>query len=284
MKVSSRLFAPVFNAPDLDIYYGQEIIGNERKYGRLKLDEWGQIDEVAGHVFPGEILTVKEKVYNRVLGRDVYKVIGDNEFYQSEKTSYYVDGIFFNADEGVNSDRFPLLSKEEVLANLEVFSSSNAPYVWGGMNLDGCPMVLDEYVFDFDTDLEMRKAIGAGFDCSGMIYSAHKNPNGPRNTSQMVMAGRSIDIEGKSFDEILSIIQPLDIIVWRGHVLIFLRDDGTCVDSRWDGPDVWGGVRVSSFDEVVLYLNSIGRFPINEFNEDNLKTGFVIKRDVYNYK
>lgn len=284
MKVSSRLFAPVFNAPDLDIYYGQRIVESEKKYSSLKLDEWGQIDEVACHVFPREILSVKERIYNEVLGRDVYRVIGDNQFYQSEKTSYYVDSVFFELDDGENLGRFPLLSKEEVLANLQGFASSNASYIWGGMNSGGCPMILDKYVFDFATDLEMKKAIGAGFDCSGLIYSAHRNPSAPRNTSQMVVAGSSIDIEGRSFDEILSMIQPLDIIVWRGHVLIFLKDDGTCVDSRWDGPDLSGGVRISSFDQVVSYLNSLGRFPVNEFDASNLKTGFVIKRDVYRYK
>ena len=65
-----------------------------------------------------------------------------------------------------------------------------------------------------------------GVDCSGLIYWA-SNGYTPRNTSWLVDYGTPLDIGGKSLNQIIPMLEPLDIIVWRGHMMVLYDDDHT---------------------------------------------------------
>ena len=69
-----------------------------------------------------------------------------------------------------------------------------------------------------------------GVDCSGLLREANKG-NTPRNTRQLLTVGNPVDIEGLTMDQIISKVQPLDIIVRDGHVVIILDQD-RAIESR----------------------------------------------------
>lgn len=284
MLISSVSCPPVFSTPDIHKLYGQALDDKDNViFTELDLDSYGQIDPIVGRVFPSELLDVIEIIHSEVLKRDIFRVVGSNPFYHLPDAECYVDSAFFAEDSGSNRERFRPRSKEEVLIELIKISDMSLPYVWGGTSDVGCKEMLDVYQFEFETHLELQKVIGQGFDCSGLIYFAHGNPFEPRNTSQMIESGHALDIYGRNKYEILNMIEPLDIIVWKGHVMIVITGDGMCLESRWFSPTEPGGIMVSSFFEIYDYIVSLGRKPVNELNELNSKSGFMVRRGVFNY-
>ena len=69
-----------------------------------------------------------------------------------------------------------------------------------------------------------------GLDCSGLIYQA-TNGSTPRNTSSLIQYGTGLKISGKNDTAIYQMLKPLDLIVWKGHVIIVL-DNNTIIESK----------------------------------------------------
>jgi hypothetical protein len=65
-----------------------------------------------------------------------------------------------------------------------------------------------------------------GVDCSGLIYWA-SNGVTSRNTSWLVQDDTRLSIVGKSLEQITGMLEPLDIIVWKGHMMVVLDDEHT---------------------------------------------------------
>jgi len=119
--------------------------------------------------------------------------------------------------------------------------SIGSPYVWGG-NLQGGVAELIELFYGGEVPAAARRQLTlAGLDCSGLLYQATGGWT-PRNTSQLVSYGQAVPVAGKSADAISRLVEPLDLLVWSGHVVIVL-DQNTVIESRLEcGKQGRGGV------------------------------------------
>jgi hypothetical protein len=117
----------------------------------------------------------------------------------------------------------------------------------------------------------------AGVDCSGLLYEA-TNGFTPRNTFSLVEYGRSVPIAGLDPVKIVERLEPLDLIVWSGHVMIVL-DRERLIESRLDSGGKGGGVRVRPLREALAELMK-GRVPLDDYKAvtANWEKGFVIRR------
>jgi len=109
-----------------------------------------------------------------------------------------------------------------------------------------------------------------GLDCSGLIYEA-TNAYSPRNTHQLVNFGEPVEIKGLTASKIKSILKPLDIIVWKGHVVVVF-DENTTIESSHSANGVTKKDLLSSLSKLMQK-----RSPENKWNDNN-KNSFVIRR------
>lgn len=102
-------------------------------------------------------------------------------------------------------------------------------YLWGGNWAQGIPEILEFY-----PALSTEDDLCKGIDCSGLLFQA-TNGFTPRNTSELISYGKEISVDQE--------IKPLDMLVWKGHVIFVLNSQET-IESR-SGK----GVVVSSFTD-----------------------------------
>ncbi len=144
----------------------------------------------------------------------------------------WVDARFLQIQEIEPLERkITLPSRSEILAFLREEVRKNTAYIWGGNFCRGIPELLKLYPPSESLDensLEYKTRILQGADCSGLLFEA---TNGflPRNTSQLLKTGKSVPIQGLSLEDLLKILQPLDLIVWQGHVVMV---GGEAIESR----------------------------------------------------
>jgi hypothetical protein len=103
-------------------------------------------------------------------------------------------------------------------------------YLWGGNWNQGIPEMMDLYPGLDKIDVD--DALLRGVDCSGLLYEATRGFT-PRNTGQLCSFGEELNIQNLPTEEIVKILKPLDLMVWRGHVLIVLSP-GKFIESRID--------------------------------------------------
>lgn len=202
-------------------------------FGGLALDASGLLKSLEMIAFEGEPLYVLDQFLDKEAL--IYQIEYDH--YPS-KTPLFVDSRFVKNSE--EEKKFPLpIHQEKVLKNL--LSMQGLPYVWGGNFSKGIEKMLSFYPPRRKlTPLEEYNWTFKGVDCSGLLYEATFGTT-PRNTSELCYFGEGIDIKGKSFYEIRDLILPLDILVWKGHVVIALSKEWT-IESRAHQ----GGVYISS--------------------------------------
>lgn len=149
------------------------------------------------------------------------------------KEALYVDERFLARVE----DSFPereraVLSKKEILDRLQ--QQIGVRYIWGGNWPQGVPQMLHWYQpkakYETLSPLLLDTWQLKGVDCSGLLYFA-SDGNTPRNTAELVKWGKGLEIENSGADAIVKKLKPLDLIVWKGHVLICLNSD-TLIESR----------------------------------------------------
>jgi len=152
--------------------------------------------------------------------------------------------------------------------------------VWGGNYQSGIPELLHYYPPRTSiTNKKKRLWILQGLDCSGLLYEATRGYT-PRNTRQLIHAGDPVDIEGLSILKIMKEVKPLDLIVWRGHVVIVL-DDQHVIESRLkyvndiEGND--SGVRIRSLRTVLKEITK-NRKPVNVYDVHESSRVFVVRR------
>jgi len=122
-----------------------------------------------------------------------------------------------------------LPATEEILRRL--LAAQGSPYVWGGNVREGIPALLKLSPPSGKIGVEGEKTWRlAGLDCSGLLYEATGGFT-PRNTSELVTFGRGIPVAGITAEKIAGMLKPLDLIVWRGHVIVVLDRDRT-IESR----------------------------------------------------
>lgn len=262
----ARTPAPVLNDPGFVAVFG----GADGR--KLKTDSCNQVRELEFIALPGSVFTVVNKLR-----------YGFGEVFQVETAEYaatpgvrlYVDSRFLRLTDSLPPPRRLVLpSRDEIAAELR--GAVGSPYVWGGNVKAGVPELVS-WFFNVRSESERRKFSLVGLDCSGLLYHATEGWT-PRNTSQLLSFGRGVVISGKQAAEIAALLQPLDLIVWNGHVVIVL-DRHSAIESRLECRKPGnGGVVITSLPQRIAEIMRT-RQPADSWpgeNKDRHK--FVVRR------
>lgn len=257
----------IINTPVLCSKDFKNVFGGSNGY-TLKKSKTGLVKEVEFVAYPGtcfEILnsykvedhyiyTVKCDEYDIILGGD----------------SLYIDSRFVKlTDKKIASPNKECPEKDQIFNYFD--KSIGALYVWGANNLSGVPEMMKYYPSSKSLNIEDSKTwMLKGVDCSGLLYEA-TNGYSPRNTYQLVSFGEQVEIKGLTADAIAKIVKPLDLIVWKGH-LIIVYDKRTTIQSAHTA----GGVAKKDLLQVLRNLCN-KRTPRNSWSDDS-PDSFVIRR------
>lgn len=233
----ARISAPVLNTPDFTSVFGTT------NGHSLKVDRCGQVRELEYIALPGTLFTILKK--QRSGTADIYQVETD-EYTAPPNVRLYVDGRFIQQERVAAAPRSPVLPPlAEILSALR--AASGSPYVWGG-NVPGGVPELATWFYKGISEGDKERLTLAGLDCSGLLYHATGGWT-PRNTGQLIHFGQGVAIAGKLSTEIVNMLQPLDLIVWNGHVIIVL-DRYTAIESRLEcGKSGGGGVVITPLSQ-----------------------------------
>jgi hypothetical protein len=203
-------------------------------YPLFEKDRNGLVKSIEAIAFPD----TKFKLHN-THSSGVHEVITAD--YPS-KTPLYVDNRFLiSADEQTPEREKKLPPIADILQFMQ--SIVGVRYFWGGNWAEGIAEMSDLYPhLEITEDLLCK-----GVDCSGLLYQA-TNGFTPRNTLQLCTYGEELEVDKDTPLNILKVVKPLDMMVWRGHVL-FVLDETHCIES------VFGqGVIISDFIERYTYF------------------------------
>ncbi len=215
----ARTATPVLNSVDFSAVFGG------RSGISLKTDTCGQVRELEYIALPGTVFKVVDTM--RRGGATVFEVATE-EYPTPQGGRLYVDGRFLDLmDQQPQSRLHTLPARENVVAALK--GAVGSSYVWGGNVRAGVPELAPLYRGGIPGD-RFRLLTLAGLDCSGLLYYATGGWT-PRNTSQLIAYGQGVAVAGKDVSGIVALLQPLDLIVWYGHVIIVLDQD-TVIESR----------------------------------------------------
>jgi len=114
---------------------------------------------------------------------------------------------------GFAEEKAPMPSLTKIIQRLKNFPKM--PYLLGGNITQKINLGLPLESIPFT----MRNASLYGIDCSGLLYFV-TNGHTPRNTKELMEFGEKVED-----------LCPLDLIVFKGHVLIYLGD-GLVIESR----------------------------------------------------
>lgn len=258
--------APVLNTADFGAVFG----GTDGS--TLQKDACGQLRTVEFVALPGTVFTVTGEVKRGE--RTIYRVTSAEYPYRS-KSGYYVESRSVRVEREKPTERIRSAPpKEEIIAALR--KRVGTGYVWGGNLAGGVTQLTSWYPVTGKatlqrSDLDLWKL--AGLDCSGLLFEATGGFT-PRNTSALVDYGRSVPVAGKGAAEIAAVLEPLDLIVWPGHVLIVLGN-GSVIESRLVCGRPEEGVRIRPLQTALIDIMRT-RHPA-----DNIVNGakeFVIRR------
>lgn len=243
---------PVLNTPNFARVFS----------GALTLDPCKGVRPIEFIALTGTLFRIEGE--QKDAGVTVYRVTSNDYPYRSA-TGYFVDARFLKPVASPFQERpraLPGLSqvRQRLLAAL------GKPYVWGGNLKDGVPLLRELYP---------RADLLAGVDCSGLLYEATDGFT-PRNTSALTAFGAKVQVAGLSPERIAQKLQPLDLIVWKGHVMIVLDRD-TIIESVM-GCQGGGGVRLTAMRKGLRRLMQ-SREPLDDFPPCTAAVrGFVVRR------
>ncbi len=261
-----RLAAPLLNTPDFSPVFG----GKDRR--SLKSDRCGQVRELEYIALPGTVFRILEKL--RRGATTVYRVESE-EYPAPAGIRLYLDSRFVELESAPPPQRTRVLpEREQVVAALK--ASLGSGYVWGGNLQAGVPQLEEWFYAGISPDDRGRLTL-AGLDCSGLLYQATGGWT-PRNTSQLITYGQPVAITGRTAAEITRLLEPLDLIVWNGHVIIVL-DHQTAIESRLEcGKPGNGGVVATPLKQRLAEIMRTRR-PIDSWPADGKRRdSFVVRR------
>lgn len=196
----------------------------------INLDQQNLIREMAVVLPPGSVVLLMKKMK---VGEFEYYQVRTREFDAGPgaKFGYFLDARFIQKQAQKPPEKVAQLpSSQQILKNLKAMQGSS--YVRGGSRYQGIPEVDQFFPSSFPLSPAHQKQKNLkGVDCSGLLYQATDSFT-PRNTRQLLTYGNAVEIEGKRIDEIISLLKPLDLIVWAGHVVI-VYDQEHSIESRW---------------------------------------------------
>lgn len=250
---------PVLNTSDFESVFG----GTNGK--TVKTDKEGLIRDLEYIAFKGTVFEILEESDKG--DHKIYKVRADNYDYNS---SLYIDSRFVNVSAEkpiINNIKLP--SKDKIYDFLDKAVSSK--YCWGGNYIKGIDKMLTYYKPAGNISQEMNDLWTLkGCDCSGLMYEA-TNGYTERNTSKLINYGQSVNIEGLNAEQIIDKLEPLDMIVWNGHV-IYVYDKQTAIQSSLSK----GGVVKTDLLETIESVMST-RKPVNDYDSSTGER-FVLRR------
>lgn len=158
-----------------------------------------------------------------------------------------------------------------------MYNALGSAYVRGWTWYQGIPQMTSY----FPSSYEMNKKILAqktlkGVDCSWLLYQATDGYT-PRNTWWLLWYWRAVEVEGKSVDEIVKQLKPLDLIVRAGHVVI-VYDQNRVIESRWFDNFQWGVMLTNTKERLKEIMET--RSPVNNWTASKLASSakFVVRR------
>jgi hypothetical protein len=258
----SKYSTPVLNTPYIDSIYGG-------KDGRtLKKSKSGLVKELEYVAYVGSSFEILE-----IINKDnhsIYKINAPDYSIPELKIDLFIDSRFVDTTSVKPELRTAKLpGKDEIIRFM--YDNIGAPYVWGGNNIEGVDQMFSYYPPKGELSSKETKEWGLkGLDCSGLLYQATDGYT-PRNTHQLVYYGKAVEIEGLNTGQIISKVEPLDLIVWKGHVIIILDSETTIQSSH----SSWGVVKKDLENALKQLISK--RKAVNEWGDDKTKQ-FVIRR------
>lgn len=255
------------NTPVLYTKDFKGVFGGKSGY-TLKKNKTGLVKEVEFVAYPGTFFGILDRY--KIDDYFIFKVKCDDYDIVLGGDSLFIDSRFVDLTD-IKKEQLPkkIPSMDEIYKYFD--KSLGALYVWGGNNLAGVPEMMKYYPPTKQLNSEDSKTwMLKGVDCSGLLYEA-TNGYTPRNTYQLVSYGASVPIQGLNSLSISKIVKPLDLIVWKGH-LIIVYDKNTVIQSAHSS----GGVVKKDLLGELQKLYS-KRNPRDEWSDDN-PNSFVIRR------
>mgnify|MGYP003538286839 FL=1 len=246
---------PLFNTFKFPNYF-------QGKGKSIPLDNQGLMRCLETILLPGMLFALREK-----LSKNIYKIETPN--YPGEKLYSHEKFLIKSSSK---KQPINLLSVDTICETLLglIKKKEKTPYLWGGNWPEGVAKMLELYPpADFSSLSEKMQNIWQlkGVDCSGLLYYA-TNGYTPRNTSDLVNYKDSVKIKNLTKEAIISLLEPLDLITWKGHVIIVI-DKENCIESTPEN-----GVHLSNlFQRIEGVLEK--RKPVNKNPSDD---SFVIRR------
>jgi hypothetical protein len=231
--------------------------------GAQKLDPCKGVRPIEFIALPGTLFSIEgEQVKD---GVTVYRVTSNDYPYRTT-SGYFVDARFLKPVEGTPEER-PRALPELALVQQRLLAALGKPYVWGGNVKDGVALLRQLYP---------KGDPLAGVDCSGLLYEATDGFT-PRNTSALTTFGEAVPVAGLSSVRIAQRLQPLDLIVWKGHVMIVLDRD-SFIESVMGCEGGGSGVRLTPLRDGLRRIMK-SRQPMDEFPQAAAGAkGFVVRR------
>lgn len=266
----ARTATPVLNTPEF-----AEVFGGVRG-GFPRLDACGNERALEFVALPGTVFRIEEEFARGLL--TIFRVTSA-EYPYPAKRGYFVDSRFVGITEKKPAERpRRLAAAATVIDNLLV--AAGRSYVWGGNCRDGVAAIRSRYPLADSVAPNLETSALRqlrGVDCSGLLYEATGGFT-PRNTSALISYGKAVNIAGLSMAQIIERVEPLDLIVWQGHVIIILDQERT-IESRLDCGGSKGGVVVRPIGETLAGVMK-GRMAANDLGDAGKrgKKGFVIRR------
>lgn len=257
---------PVLNTPDFRSAFG----GADGK--TLARDAQGLIRAVEFIALPGTVFYI-ENAFN-INGTLIYQV--NTADYPPQKTGLYIDSRFVSLSQRPLPPRTASVPSKNKILN-RMAANHGARYVWGGNIAQGVPELLKFYAPSGPITNEAASMWSLqGVDCSGLLYEA-ANGLTPRNTSDLINYGQPVLIEGLPPAQIIKKLLPLDMIVWKGHV-IFVLDKNNTIESCM-GCSPAGGVTIRNLRAVLEEVMRTRR-PANQYPSQTAPNDkpFVIRR------
>ncbi|AJE02076.1 NlpC/P60 family protein [Geobacter pickeringii] len=261
--------APVLNTADFPGVFG----GRDGR--TLRTDRQGQIRQLEFIALPGTAFTVHETLLR---GTSVVHRVTTDDYPSPSATGYFVEDRFVRLAEVAPPPRPRMLPpRDGIVARL--LAARGSRYVWGGNVRAGVPAMTELFPPAGKLSAETaRRWRLQGVDCSGLLYEA-TNGVTPRNTSALLAFGTGVPIAGLGADAIRQRLEPLDLIVWKGHVIIVLDRERTIESRLGPVPGERDGVAVRPLREVLAEVLR-GRMPADRYPESGGTGGksFVVRR------
>lgn len=178
-------------------------------------NEQGLIKSIETIAFPGTKFTVQNEVAPTIVQVTTAEYPSDIPLYADRR---FLQTVSFHTPEREKS-----MPSSSAILDFMV-SLLGTRYFWGGNWAEGISQMLEFYPHLLNA-ADQDDVLCKGVDCSGLLYQA-TNGMTPRNTSELIHYGQEIAVNPIS----LPPIQPLDMLVWKGHV-VFILDQQHTIES-----------------------------------------------------